>query len=130
MQTPLGWRIWTGNGQITDSNTSTWEGAPSSDVQFVIQYFAETFQISVSDGTDSGGTPINQREVTQNYCVQHYGQDNYWRETTPEGKLLILSGNELPAGTDRAVVKTGRTMADQAWNDLAVQAEANRRFLG
>ena len=122
--TPLGWRIYYGDGTIRSSRQSTWEGAPSTNVQFVAIIYAETYQRSVQDGYDEQGNPINQRFVTEHYIDTFKECDYYWfNPLTRTGGCSNLSA-DVPAG---ASVKRGRSMQEADWRSLLAQAEENRQ---
>lgn len=122
--TPLGWKIYYGDGTIRTSRQSTWEGAPSTNVQFVAIIYAETYQRSVQDGYDEQGNPINQRWITEHYLDTFKEFDYYWFDpATLTGGGSNLSA-DVPAG---ALVKRGRSMTETTWRNLLAQAEEDRQ---
>jgi hypothetical protein len=123
--TPVGWRVWYGDGRILTSQQMLWEALPSTDVQFVTQYFAETYEIFKTDGYDGAGQPINPRTVTENRCEQHYAQEYYWLD---QNTGFIVSGAALPAGVLSTLGKRGRSIAEAAFRSIYNQASENRRW--
>lgn len=125
--TPIGWRIWFGDGSVRDSRQATWEGVPSNDVQMVTVYFAETYQRSVQDGWTEDGRPINQRMVTENYCEQLHGQDYYWLDPSTQA-IRAGSAADAPSSLPPGAQKRGRSMPEAAWWSLYNRAKENVRF--
>lgn len=108
----VGFRIWYGDGQMLSSKNGAWKDLPSRDVQFVTFYEDRTYEIWIED-----------KWVTENYCVQLHSQDYYWFSNNEPG---AGSGADVPQ-LPRGMVKTGAWMLDnnEFWV-LAAEAQMMR----
>ena len=68
--TPIGFRLYYGDGTVRSSRDGAWAALPSDNVQVVVIIMAETYQEWTQDGWDSSGNPINRRLVTRNHTLE------------------------------------------------------------
>lgn len=118
--TPIGWRLWYADGTVVDSRTGTWASAPSTGVQVLAVYYAETYECW-------HGSRPNKVLHTHNYRSLYHGArqriDYYW--ITLDGVAGAGSVDEIPVG---AVVKEGTLIATDRFQDIVNAAQQEYRF--
>lgn len=102
------WRIFYGDGLIVDSHESSWELAPADNIQVVILFHQETYQIR-RDG----------QLYTEPYRTVLHSQDYYWQK-----------GNRYGAGAAKHVpksanVKLGKWVDRDRWREIYNRAHAD-----
>lgn len=108
----IGFRIWYGDGKMLSNKDGTWKELPSQDVQFVTFYENRTYEIWIED-----------KWVTENYCVQLHSEDYYWYVDGEPGAGSSTSiESEIPQGA----LKTGAWMFEKNFWDLAAEAQTWR----
>lgn len=119
--TPIGWRLWYADGTVVDSRTDTWASAPSTGVQVLAVYYAETYECW-HGRPERGG-----QKLVHNYRSIYHGAkrqiDYYW--ITLDGVAGAGSVDEIPVG---AVVKEGTLIATDRFQDIVNAAQQEYRF--
>lgn len=109
----VGFRIWYGDGKMLSSKDGAWQELPSTDVQFVTFYEDRTYEIWIEN-----------KWVTENYCVQLHSEDYYWFH---DGEPGASSSTSTPSSLPKGALKTGAWMfGDNAFWNLAAQAQMVR----
>lgn len=96
------WKIWYGSGGTASSRDTTWEEAPSVDVQIVMVYYQETY-----------GAGLYYRDI-------FHGCDFWWFD----GQQFGITDDRAEAES-KGSVKEGRLLPDNEWADLYARAYAD-----
>lgn len=102
---PIAWRIFYGNGDVWSSRDSSWEGAPSENVQVVVVYLDEDYLAW-----------RNREYVREPYCAWYQADDYYWRDPQT-GTFGCGLAPDVPDALRRlpGVVKLGRALPEEQY---------------
>ena len=112
--TYLGWKIYYCDGSVVTSRDTTWAKAPADEVEIVVEFYKETYQIWHEDHYD-----------TENYCHLFHGQDYYWM--TVEGSIGAGRADEVPSILP-GMLKVGMSMDDENFAQIYNLAKDQRVF--
>ena len=108
--TPIGFKIYYSASTVIGSLPTDWTLAPGTDVQVIVVYFAETYQIWKCEW-DGQGQQVNGRWETENYVEQFHSSDYYWLDPTTQ-TYGQGTANEVPQG---AISKRGSAISNADW---------------
>lgn len=109
----VGFRIWYADGSVKSNLDGAWDELPGQEVQFVTVYESRTYPIWIED-----------KWVTENYCIQLHSEDYYWLDS--EGQPHAGGTAEVPDDLPQGAIKTGSEMFDRSFWDLAANAQTVR----
>ena len=113
-KTIIGWKLYYGDGSVVSSKEKEWTDAPSENVQVLIVYFAETYEI----WRDTNGDGVGDQLETENYRDMYFGYDYFWQ----------FGNGQSAQVPENAEVKLGKELEQSEWRAIYNQALEDTKF--
>ena len=113
--TPIGWRIYFGDGSVLSSLAGSWREAPATDVQAVVVFYSETYEY------------FDEEKVRQSasYRLMLHSEEYYWLEgITPNAGTARQAQAQAVEGS----VKAGGLLTKELFRSIYNTARGDLKW--